>query len=166
MTVDIVDLLGDDATANNGPDVVVDYLWVNRRQFEGCTPGFWQGGNGSTLWNEEFDPDWTPAGDNPFYHDTLFNEFFSVITDPALDGLTMYEATSPADSYWPEKVARDLVAAYLNASHVDVDYPFATDYLTAAWYEALEEFLVNGNDQLLRDLHTELDEANNLGCEF
>jgi hypothetical protein len=53
-------------------------------RFIGCTPGFWQGGRGSQLWNETNDPDWAAerlsggSPFNPFVHSTLFNDFFNV----------------------------------------------------------------------------------------
>jgi hypothetical protein len=141
---------------------------------EGCTPGFWQGGNGSALWNQENDPHFVPKFGNPFYHDTLFNDFFSgsatypELTDPELDGLTMLQAVSGSGDYWPRKVARDVVAAYLNAAHAEINYPYGTTWIEDEWYSALYAFLESDgvDDDALETLHGLLDTANNLGCDM
>jgi len=126
--------------------------------FEGCTPGGWQGGNLSDKWNELPDPDWNPAYGNPFRHGTAFNSFFTPWG--SLDGLTMLDLVGTggkADN--ARKAARSLVAAYLNASHDDVNYPKSTAELTAMWNAAV------GSGAFL-DLHLELDAYNNYGCSI
>lgn len=60
------------------------------------------------------------------------------------------------------RAARSLVAAYLNASHDGVDYAFTTSQLEAKWDAAVAE----DSDQAFQDLHAELDEQNNLGCDI
>jgi hypothetical protein len=126
---------------------------------EGCTPGAWQGGNGKWRWDEDPDPDWNPPNGNPFYHDTLFNGFFTPWG--SLDGLTMYDLVRRGGGKDDaRKAARSLVAAYLNASHDSVDYPLTTAELFDAWDDA-----VAGNTAFI-DLHTSLDTLNNLGCEL
>jgi len=126
---------------------------------EGCTPGAWQGGNGAFRWDEMPDPQWNPPNGNPFYHETLFNAFFTPWG--SLDGLTMYDLVSRGGGRDDaRKAARSLVAAYLNASHGDVDYPLTTAELEALWNDA-----VAGNTAFI-DLHTNLDTLNNLGCEL
>jgi hypothetical protein len=50
----------------------------------GCTPGFWQGGAGAGLWDEDEDPDWSYNGLNPFIHTTLFNTFFIATAYPSV----------------------------------------------------------------------------------
>ena len=119
----------------------------------GCTPGFWQGGAGSVLWNQVNDLQWTYGGVNPFIHTTLFNTFFNVVTDPRLDGYTMYAlVSSGGGSDWAVKAARDMVAAYLNESAFPAEYP-ATSLadLVASWYAA-----VTGGDAALSAFHTQV----------
>ena len=65
--------------------------------------------------------------------------------------------TSPLPA---RKAARSLTAAYLNATHADVNYPKSTAELTAMWDAAV------GDDTALMNLHTELDEYNNYGCSI
>jgi hypothetical protein len=126
---------------------------------DGCTPGFWQGkNNGRTLWDEMPDGDFNPAGGNPYYIDDLFNGFFTPVG--SLDGLSMIDLVGTGGKQdVARKAARDLVAAYLNASHTGVDYPFSTTELQAMWDAAVA-------DGTFAQLHTWLDMANNLGCEI
>jgi hypothetical protein len=125
---------------------------------EGCTPGAWRGGNGDFRWDIASDPDWNPPGGNPFYHDTLFNDYFAPWG--SLGGKTMWDLVKQGGGPDPaRKAARSLVAAYLNASHGDVDYPLTTAELEALWNDA-----VAGGTFL--DLHLQLDQLNNLGCQF
>jgi hypothetical protein len=121
---------------------------------EACTPGFWQGGNGSKLWNRPGDQQWDGILAQPFNHDTLFNDFFSTITDPRLDGQTMLQIVSNdggiANS--AEKAARNMVAAYLNESAFPGTFP-ATSLadLETKWYNA-----VVGGDAGLDAFHSEV----------
>jgi len=128
--------------------------------FEGCTPGFWQGGNGKKLWNEANDPNWTAAGGsgtNPYIHTTLFNDFFT--PHPDLDGLTMMDLAGKGGGSNPvRKAARDLVAAYLNASF-GMNYPLDTTELDNLWNAA-----VTTGVPTFMELHLMLDAYNELGC--
>ena len=127
---------------------------------EGCTPGFWQGGDGVKLWNTVNDSDWAAAGgegSNPFIHTALFNSFFNPVSE--LDGLTMMDLVGTGGGPKPaRKAARNLVAAYLNVSF-GMNYLYTTSELVSMWTAAV----AGGNSALLA-LHTELDAANNLGC--
>lgn len=128
--------------------------------FEGCTPGFWQGGNGKKLWNEANDPHWTAAGGsgtNPYIHTTLFNGFFT--PHPDLAGLTMMDLAGTGGGSNPvHKAARDLVAAYLNASF-GMNYPLDTTELDNLWNAA-----VTTGVPTFTELHLMLDGYNKLGC--
>jgi hypothetical protein len=129
---------------------------------EGCTPGFWTGGNGSQLWNTVNDPQWAAVigGVNPFIHTTLFDSFFP---DPgsATDGLTMFNSISGGGGSDPViKAARDLTAAYLNAS-AGLNYPFTTAQLIAKWNAAIAP-----GGYSFADFHNEVAPANQLGCPF
>ena len=127
---------------------------------QGCTPGYWgnsPGGRG--LWDAPNDPDWSAAGgagENPFNHGTLFNSFFTPV-HPQLDGLTMIDlAGSGGTSGEERKAARDLIAAYLNASF-GMSYRYSTAGLISMWNEAVS---TGGFAQL----HDILDAANNSSC--
>ena len=131
---------------------------------EGCTPGFWQGGVGLYLWDEApIDPDWLAAsGDalgNPFTTTDLFTSFFPPSLDPTVDAMTMVDIVGTGGtSNWARKAARDLIAAYLNASF-GIDYPYSTSEILADWSTA-----VSGGTNGFKVFHTQYDTANNLGC--
>ena len=140
----------------------LSYTFVNQ-PLEGCTPGFWQGGNGfetaggQWLWNTVEDEDWVNAGGlgyNPYIHTTVFNAFFTPHVD--LDGLTMMDLVGTGGgSVEAEKAGRSMVAAYLNASF-GIGYAYNTVELHSMWTEA-----ASSGDAALLALHTELDAANN-----
>jgi hypothetical protein len=127
---------------------------------EGCTPGFWQGGNdfgtagGKWLWNEDNDPQWVDsggAGYNPYIWTTGFCGFFG-----CTDGSDMWYYLNP--ELWSvnddfHKAARSLVAAYLNASW-GMNYAYTTVQLSQMWSAAV----ASGD---FMSLHLELDAANN-----
>jgi hypothetical protein len=135
------------------------HTFVNQ-PLQGCTPGFWQGGNdfgtagGKWLWNEDNDPDWGAsggAGTNPYKWDDSFCGFFG-----CSESGTMWYYVNP--DMWSinndfHKAARSLTAAYLNASW-GMGYAYTTTELKAMWTYAY----ANGT---LLALHTELDAANN-----
>lgn len=123
---------------------------------EGCTPGFWQGGSGSQLWDVPNDPDWTAAGGagtNPYIHTTLFNAFFAPVAE--LDGLTMFDLVSTGGGELDaRKAARDSVAACLNAEF-GIAFPYTScDQIKALWagavasgdFAALHTALAAAND--------------------
>ena len=129
----------------------------------GCTPGFWQGGFGKELWDEVDDPDWTDAGGagtNPFVTTDLFS------TGPwgpsgiaSIDTKTMLQIVgSGGGNSWARKAARDLVAAYLNASF-GLGYPFSTATILADWDAA-----VDAGTSGFRAFHDKYGPANELGC--
>jgi len=143
--------------------------------FEGCTPGFWQGGpdkpdakaGGALLWDgvdfvppldnpvlapPHVDAQWSGNGGNPYIHETDFNWFFG---GGAPASYTMFELvdTGGGSESW-RKAARSLVAAYLNASW-GLAYAYTTTELRDMWDEAV------GDDAALLALHTALDAANN-----
>ena len=147
--------------------------------FEGCTPGFWQGGpdkpdakaGGALLWDGDdtlpwegpflppphVDAQWTASGGqdgNPYIHITDFDGFFG---GTASGGLAMFELvdTGGGPENW-RKAARSLVAAYLNASW-GMNYPYSTDQLAGFWADAVAD----GSDAAFLALHTKLDAANN-----
>jgi hypothetical protein len=127
---------------------------------EGCTPGFWQGGNdfgtagGKWLWNEDNDPDWVASGGfgtNPYKWDDSFCDFFGCTEDGTMWYYVNPNLWSVNDDF--HKAARSLTAAYLNASW-GMGYPYSTTELLIMWTDAY-------NDGKLLTLHNELDAANN-----
>ena len=131
------------------PDQAATHIWVNTLN-QGCTPGFWQGGAGSQLWDQVNDPDWTYGGTNPYIHTTLFNDFFNITTDSRLAGLSMFDLVSGGGGPDPAiKAGRDMVAAYLNESAFPAGFPPPSlQDLTNMWYAA-----VAGGDAGLTAFH-------------
>ncbi|MGD9092288.1 MAG: hypothetical protein PVF74_05545, partial [Anaerolineales bacterium] len=105
---------------------------------QGCSPGFWQGGNGSQLWNEVDDQDWVTSGgsnSNPYTHDDSFNGFFQWYA--SLDGKSMMDLviTGGGSEDW-QKAARNVVAAYLNASW-GMGFPYSQQEIKDMWSAAI-----------------------------
>jgi hypothetical protein len=124
---------------------------------EGCTPGYWK--NHTDNW-EEANP-----GD-------LFSDRFSDGTSGVLVGLTLEQALAgtggPGVSGAEMILARAATAAFLNAAHEGVGFPwrrFSTGLdgrppLVATVVAALE----SGSRTDMLALATRLDADNNLGC--
>lgn len=148
MTVDNTATFTTNDTKTTGSDSVSVDIEV---PCLGCTPGFWQGGAGSVLWDEVNDPQWVYGGVNPYIHTTLFNDFFNAVTDSRLNGYSMYAlVSSGGGSDWAVKAGRDMVAAYLNESAFPDAYPAGSlADLLSMWYAA-----VGGGDAGLSAFHT------------
>jgi hypothetical protein len=129
---------------------------------EGCTPGFWQGGLGKTLWDQVNDPDWTShggEGTNPYTTTTVFSTFFQPTGVSTVDNATMLQLVGTGGGNNPaRKAARDLVAAYLNASF-GINFPFDTTTILADWAAA-----VAGGNPGFNAFHAKYSAANQLGC--
>ena len=142
-----------------GAPAEAEVTFTNTPPLHGCTPGFWQGGTGSLLWNQVSDPDWVTAGGagtNPFIHTMLFNDFFTSHSN--LDGLTMFDLVSTGGG--PDlvrKTARMLVAGYLNASF-GLNFGFTPQQLEDSWTA-----FVNGGGTNSTLFH-QLSQANNRLC--
>lgn len=142
----------------------LSYTFVNA-VLEGCTPGFWQGGNdfgtagGRWLWNEVQDPQWVASGGmgwNPYIWTTFFNDFFAPYDKLAgFDMMSLVGTGGGPDDF--QKAARDMVAAYLNSSW-GMNYPYTTAQLSGMWASAVasENFM---------GLHDTLDAANNSAAD-
>jgi hypothetical protein len=137
---------------------------------QGCTPGFWQGGpdkpdpksGGARLWDELLDQDWVNSGGNgfnPYIHTTTFESYFGDPAGVVPADLTMFELvdTGGGSEDW-RKLARDVVAAYLNASW-GMAYAYSPAEVAAIWTQA-------SNDGTFLYWHTIVDGANNApeGC--
>jgi len=135
---------------------------------EGCTPGFWQGGFGINLWNSVNDPQWAfygGEGVNPFRTTTKFgtnNGGFFEPTGTQIDNWSMLQIVgSGGTNAWPRKAARDLIAAYLNASW-GMDYPVDTTQILADWHTAVTTAGTAG----YQDFHLKYAAFNQLGCNI
>jgi hypothetical protein len=158
----VVTLVEVDSSQSHEADAT-SMVWTGPCPGQGCTPGFWQGGVGITLWNTIPDPQWTAAGgagDPPFIETTLFNNFFT--SYPGLDGKTMLDIVGTGGgSNWYEKAARDVVAGYLNSSF-GLAYPYTTTQISTMWTNAVN----TGDDSGFMQIHTDLGAANMLGCQI
>jgi hypothetical protein len=133
---------------------------------QGCTPGFWQGGNdfgtagGKWLWNTMPDPQWGASGGantNPYIWSTPFNSFFTPYAGlNGFDMMSLVGTGGGSDDY--QKAARDLVAAYLNSTW-GMAYAYTPGELETRWANAV----ASGD---FMSLHLLLDAANNApgGC--
>lgn len=124
---------------------------------EGCTPGFWQGGSGLQLW-DGIAPDAPWA---PFKSSDRFDSFF---TDPGdhFGTRTMLDVVgSGGGSLFIDKAARSLVAAYLNASDPEINYPYSTATILADWATATTA----NTEAAYKVFQDKYGPANELGCD-
>jgi hypothetical protein len=106
-----------------------------------CTPGFWSGGSGGTLWNVANDPDWTASGgmyaqpytwSTTFFGGSLFQRG-KVPTNEISNTVTMIQlAGTGGGKIAAQKAARSVVAAYLSASYNSA-YPLTREEILAKW---------------------------------
>ncbi len=110
-------------------------------------------------WETASDPQWTANGGNgtnPFIHTTPFTPFFA--SHPLLTTTTMWDVVNGGGGSQPAwRAARQLVAAYLNASFGT--YAFTRSQLSSMWTQAV----LGGNDDL-NALNVLLD-ATNTACD-
>jgi hypothetical protein len=144
-------------------------IWTGPCPSLGCTPGFWQGGLGVTLWNTVHDLDWQSHGGastwNPFVTTDTFISFFGSSGSSTVDNMTMLQIVgSGGTSFWPEKAARDLIAAYLNASFFGSDYPYSTATILSDWNAAVAQYIATGSTAGFETFHAKYSVANELGC--
>ena len=129
----------------------------------GCTPGFWQGGFGKALWDEFEDQDWVDAGGdgfNPFETDDVFTSFFLGTGNTSVDSKTMLQIVGTGGgNTWARKAARDLVAAYLNASFGSINYPVSTTTILDDWADAVADGTAG-----FRAFHDKYAPLNEAGC--
>jgi hypothetical protein len=124
---------------------------------EGCTPGYWK--NHTENWQEA-----KPGG--------LFSAKFSDGTSGVLVGVTLQQALAggggPGVAGAERILARAATAAYLNAAHEGLGFPWRRNAtglggrppLVATVVAALE----SGDRATMLALATRLDADNNLGC--
>jgi hypothetical protein len=124
---------------------------------EGCTPGYWK--NHKDNWQEAKTT-------------TLFSNRFSDGTTGALDGLTFLEALKggggPGVAGAELILARAATAAYLNAAHEGVGYPWRRNATGLDGRPPLVDTVVaaleSGDRATMLALAERLDADNNLGC--
>ena len=121
---------------------------------EGCTPGYWK--NHTDNW-EEYTPDtklsslWTFPASLSKYGDWTMLEALSARGGTGLAGATRI-------------LLRAAVAAYLNAAHEGVGYPYRRMDEPGDLQDAINAALASEKRSTILSLATKLDQANNLGC--
>ncbi|MFB3787144.1 MAG: DUF4114 domain-containing protein [bacterium] len=122
--------------------------------YEGCTPGYWKNHLDS----------WVATGYSPteYVSDVFGDDLPSILDD--LMGKTLLQALSfgggSGVTGGAKILLRAAVAALLNASHPDVDYPYAPQEII----DDVKDALASNNRTTMLTLAAELDSANNLGC--
>jgi hypothetical protein len=121
---------------------------------EGCTPGYWK--NHTENWQE-----YTPG--------SLLKHNFTIPASLApLGDKTFLQALQGGGGGGVDGAAKILmrasVAAFLNAAHEGVGYPYRRFQDPFMIQQAVNEALASGDRQTMLDLAAELDAANNLGC--
>jgi hypothetical protein len=100
------------------------------------------------------DPDWAThggVGTNPFIQATLFNSFFTPVR--SLNGITMFTlVSSGGGSNSAQKAARDVVAAYLNASF-GLSFGYTPAQISALWSDAVAHNTFDALHNLLAPLN-------------
>lgn len=121
---------------------------------EGCTPGYWK--NHTESW-EEYSPTLKlkfvfafPAGLAAMGEDTMLTAL-SYQGGPGVAGAAQI-------------LLRASTAAFLNAAHEGLGYPYRRFTEPGNMKAAVDAALASGNRQQMIDLAALLDAANNLGC--
>jgi hypothetical protein len=180
------------STSTSPSSYTFTIAWVNIG-FRGCTPGFWQGGAGSKYWNVSNDADWNGSTaafkPNPFAQGNTFPakgaSFTLASTSPADVSLTITTITgvnlaaggtrfidivgTGGTDDWPRKGARDMIAAYLNASFMGTGLgksAYTRQTILTEWNAAAAAYNANGSTTLLQAFHLKYDRANNFGCSI
>ena len=122
---------------------------------EGCTPGYWKNHQdnweeyttGSKLGNQNWDIPASLAS----YNDKTFLQALKFQGGTGLDGAA-------------EVLFRAVVAAYLNAAHEGVGYPYRRFQHPGNLQSWIRDTLATEKRAKYLELAAELDAANNLGC--
>ncbi|HEU0078600.1 MAG TPA: hypothetical protein VFQ76_13160 [Longimicrobiaceae bacterium] len=148
-------VLGTAATDNTLGSGAIDGIRICQRQTlgeDGCTPGYWKNHTES----------WAGTGLTP--GQTVGSVFSGASAFPALASSTLLDALGfgggSGTTGGAQILLRAAVAALLNASHADVDYPRTAASVIADVNAALAS---NSRSTML-ELAAELDADNNLGC--
>lgn len=112
-------------------------------RFQGCTPGFWKQ-------PQHFDS-WIPTGFSPS------NDFDTIFGRDAFNpDITLLQALNLGGGGL-NALARQAVAAILNAAHPNINYPFTVSQIISMFQSAFD----SGNYEPTKD---QFDDANNQGC--
>lgn len=125
---------------------------------EGCTPGYWK--NHTDNWLEDEFTMISPT--RPIYAGGAF-----YVTAP-LRGDTFLQALSyqggPGKAGAERILLRAAAAAFLNAAHEGVGYPYRRYTDPLAIVPTVSDAIRSGDRERMLALATQLDTANNLGC--
>lgn len=145
---------GDDVTATDPSHYLGEEVPADGEGTQGCTPGYWKQ-------SHHFDS-WAATGYSP--GQTVESVFTEVGTWPAIGDATLEAALSFSGGPGLEAKAALLVhhavAALLNASNPDVDYPRTAAEVIADTNAAL----ASGDQATIEALKDAFDADNNLGC--
>lgn len=146
---------GDKVTA--GDDGRVTVTFTNEAEpppppgMEGCTPGYWKN-------LKKHGDAWSADPDAPV------SSIFSGASSVGLGDASLHEGLKfQGGNTFEEKseiLLRAAIAAWLNASSADVDYPMTADMIVSEVNAAL----ASGDSDVVLALARQLDEYNNLGC--
>lgn len=119
---------------------------------QGCTPGYWRQEHHFDSW-----VDYAPAD--------LFSDAFARVIEISAGGRSTINNPTLLEAVWASgggvnALARHAVAALLNASTPDVDYPYSVDDVIDMVQAAID----SGDKDQIEDTKDLLDIANNLGC--
>lgn len=125
--------------------------------YEGCTPGYWK--NHTDNWQE-------------MKTDRLFGVVYTSAAPTAVGGLTFLEALSAKGGSGVDGaagiLARASAAAYLNAAHEGLGYPWRRDKTgkdgRPPLVDTVNAAYASGDRATMLALATRLDADNNLGC--
>ena len=157
--------------------------FINPQIYFGCTPGFWQGGAGSRLWNAPItDADWKGVYGQPFWSGQQFLATTMTLPSGAqLQGVPVKTTDKKGSTFlgvvgtggtedWARKAARTFIAAYLNASYMGADpltgYKESRETIFEEWNAAAIQYKSTGSTSGLEAFHAKYDALNNLGCRI
>ena len=130
---------------------------------EGCTPGYWK----------NHTENWLESAGNPISTETLVTSVFTGAAGlDVLEGVTLLEALQGGGGSGVDGaaliLARAAVAAYLNAAHDDLGYPWrrfgpGRDGRPAL-IRTVNAAFASGDRATMLALASRLDRDNNLGC--
>ncbi|MFZ2502459.1 MAG: hypothetical protein WAW88_07305 [Nocardioides sp.] len=125
---------------------------------EGCTPGYWK--NHTYNWVEDAGVLISP--NRPIHGGGAFSVSQPLRGDTFLDALNY---RGGGDALGAERILlRAAAAAFLNAAHEGVGYPYRRYTNPLAIVPTVSAAIATGDRQTMLDLAGVLDAANNLGC--
>lgn len=129
-------------------------IFGNRFIHDGCTPGYWKN-------NAEHKEAvaWDPTDVDP--SDPLSSVGFSGFSAQDGDNTTFLDALN-AEGGGENALMRYAAAAYLNASHPDINYGLTTNEIV----DAVNDALAIGNPVIIEATKDMLDDFNNFGCNI